>query len=127
MSTHLPSPAAPARGRFSVVPATLAVLLAAVTLGGWGQAFFGEDGGLRIANRSGGVVWRLQVCLPGGKCLERASLWPHESWRVPLPDGVTRAEVSVRGQARGQSRPVTLDSEHPAQLIVTRDGQIVQQ
>ncbi|GGR50526.1 hypothetical protein GCM10008959_09730 [Deinococcus seoulensis] len=129
MSTHLTSPTSPAPGRFGVAATTLTVLLAALTLGAWAQAFFGADAALRIGNRSGGVVSRLQVCLPGGECLERASLWPHESWRVPLPEGVTRAEVSVQGQGQrqAQGQSVSLDSGRPAQLIVTQGGQIEQQ
>ncbi|GAA5435687.1 hypothetical protein M8445_12170 [Deinococcus aquaticus] len=126
---HLSSATPPTPARFGVAAVALTVVLAAVTLGAWAQAFFGAEAGLRIGNRSGGIVSRLQVCLPGGECLERASLWPHESWRVPLPEGVTRAEVSVQtqGQRQGQGQPVTLDSDRPAQLIVTQGGQIERQ
>ncbi|WP_291429411.1 hypothetical protein [Deinococcus sp.] len=117
----------PAPARFGAAAPALTVVLAAVTLGAWAQALFGAGAGLRIGNRSGEVVSGVRVCLPGGECLERASLWPHESWRVPLPRGVTSAEVSVQAQGQRQGRPVTLDSDRPAQLIVTQGGQIERQ
>ena len=54
--------------------------------------------------------------LPDGRCLNRRVLWPHESWQVPLPDGVRHAEVSVPGHLN--RAPVALRSSGVARLIV---------
>ncbi|MCD0156456.1 hypothetical protein [Deinococcus sp. 6GRE01] len=116
MSAHLPSPTSAVPGRFGPVPAALTVLLAALTLGAWGQLLFQEPEGLRIANRSGAVLSGLRVCLPDGRCLNRRVLWPHESWQVPLPAGVRHAEVSVPGHLN--RAPVALRSSGVARLIV---------
>ncbi|GHG19110.1 hypothetical protein CBQ26_06695 [Deinococcus indicus] len=116
MSAHLPPSTSAVPGRSEVAPAALTVLLAALTLGAWGQLLFQAPEGLRIANRSGAVLSGVRVCLPDGRCLSRRVLWPHESWQVPLPDGVRHAEVSVPGHLHRE--PVALRASGVARLIV---------
>ncbi|BBN94933.1 hypothetical protein DEIGR_101597 [Deinococcus grandis] len=69
-------------------------LLGLGTLVAWAWLLFGVAGGVEVVNRSGEVLSGLRVCGPAG-CVERARLWPHQSWRVPV-DG-EQATVQVGG------------------------------
>lgn len=73
-----------------------AALLLMTTLAWWAVAFQPVRG-VQVVNHSGQILGGLSVCRPGGACLRRATLWPHQSWTVPMTQ-TGEVQVAAGGQ-----------------------------
>ncbi|ALW88683.1 hypothetical protein [Deinococcus actinosclerus] len=109
--TAQPRPAAPVP-----VWSVAGGLLGLGTLVTWAWLLFGVAGGVEVANQSGQVLSGLRVCGPAG-CVERARLWPHQSWRVPV-EGQATVQVGGAEVALG-----ALDDQS-ARVVVGEGGAV---